>query len=186
MIHAKYCCKHGKYQKIPLWCWIHDNQGWGLLSPFPLFRYFPHFPLLSKQTLALEYDVYIWQVSPQFSCGDTSRIWMLFKGSNRYFCKIENFACVEITNGALVTPTPDHDDIMTWRCFPHYWPFVQGIHQLLVDSQHKGPVMQSCFLLTLYVLNFVIYLHFISLLHIDMTQVLKIPPRVRPGPTYST
>ena len=34
--------------------------------------------------------------------------------------------------------------------------------------------------------NINIYLHFISLLHIDMTQVLKILPQVRPGPTYST
>ena len=31
-----------------------------------------------------------------------------------------------------------------------------------------------------------IYLHFMSLLHIDMTQVLQILPQVRPGPTYST
>ena len=30
------------------------------------------------------------------------------------------------------------------------------------------------------------YLHFISLLHIDKAQVLKIIPQVRPGPTYST
>ena len=31
-----------------------------------------------------------------------------------------------------------------------------------------------------------IYLHFMSLLNIDMTQVLKILPQVRPRPTYST
>ena len=31
-----------------------------------------------------------------------------------------------------------------------------------------------------------IYLHFMSLLHIYMTQVLKILPQVRPVPTYST
>ena len=31
-----------------------------------------------------------------------------------------------------------------------------------------------------------IYLHFMSLLHIDMIQVFKILPQVRPGPTYST
>ena len=30
------------------------------------------------------------------------------------------------------------------------------------------------------------HLHFMSLLHIDMTQVLNIPPQVRPVPTYST
>ena len=34
--------------------------------------------------------------------------------------------------------------------------------------------------------NINIYLHFMSLLHIDMTHVLKILPQVRPGPTYST
>ena len=34
--------------------------------------------------------------------------------------------------------------------------------------------------------NMNIYLHFISLLHIDMTDVLKILSQVRPGPTYST
>ena len=27
--------------------------------------------------------------------------------------------------------------------FLRYWPFVRGIHQSLVDSPHKGPVMQS-------------------------------------------
>ena len=31
-----------------------------------------------------------------------------------------------------------------------------------------------------------INLYFMSLLHIDMTQVLKILPRVRPGPAYTT
>ena len=34
--------------------------------------------------------------------------------------------------------------------------------------------------------NINIYLHFMSLLHIDITQVLKIIPHVRPGLTYST
>ena len=31
-----------------------------------------------------------------------------------------------------------------------------------------------------------VYLHFMSLLRIDVTQVLQILPLVRPGPTYST
>ena len=35
--------------------------------------------------------------------------------------------------------------IISWRgkCFLHYWPFVTGIHQSLVDSSHKRPVIQS-------------------------------------------
>ena len=56
-----------------VWSWT-DELGWGLLSQFSPFRYFPHFPLLSKQTLAIEYRVHIWQVSPQLSCGDTCQI----------------------------------------------------------------------------------------------------------------
>ena len=36
-----------------------------------------------------------------------------------------------------------HEDIMAWQCSLHYWPFERGIHQLLVDSPHKGSVMCS-------------------------------------------
>ena len=27
-----------------------------------------------------------------------------------------------------------HDDVKTWKLFPHYWPFVREIHWSLVDS----------------------------------------------------
>ena len=32
-----------------------------------------------------------------------------------------------------------HDDIIKWRRFLRYWPFVRGIHGSLVNSPHKGP-----------------------------------------------
>ena len=35
----------------------------------------------------------------------------------------------------------DHEDVRTFESFLHYWPFVKIIHQLLVDSPHKVPVM---------------------------------------------
>ena len=38
----------------------------------------------------------------------------------------------------------DHDDVTTWKRFPHYWPFMRrygGIHRWLADTPHKGPVM---------------------------------------------
>ena len=31
-----------------------------------------------------------------------------------------------------------HDDIIKWKHFSCYWPFVRGIHQLPVNSLHKG------------------------------------------------
>ena len=33
---------------------------------------------------------------------------------------------------------PRHDDIIKWKHFPHYWPFVLGIHRSPVNSPHKG------------------------------------------------
>ena len=83
-----------------------EALGWGLLSQFSPFRYFPYFPLLSKQKLAIEYHAHIWQVSPQLSCGDTCQRWMWFRESNRYFCKIENFAYGEISERSFSNPHP--------------------------------------------------------------------------------
>ena len=31
-----------------------------------------------------------------------------------------------------------HDDVIKWKHFPRYWPFVWGIHQSTVNSPHKG------------------------------------------------
>ena len=32
----------------------------------------------------------------------------------------------------------NHDDVIKWKHFPRYWPFVRGIHRSPVNSQHKG------------------------------------------------
>ena len=31
-----------------------------------------------------------------------------------------------------------HDDVIKWKHFPRYWPFVRGIHRSPVNSLHKG------------------------------------------------
>ena len=31
-----------------------------------------------------------------------------------------------------------HDDVIKWKHFPRYWPFVRGIHRSQVNSPHKG------------------------------------------------
>ena len=31
-----------------------------------------------------------------------------------------------------------HDDVIKWKHFPRYWPFVRGIHRSPVNSAHKG------------------------------------------------
>ena len=31
----------------------------------------------------------------------------------------------------------NHDGVIKWKHFPHYWPFERGIHQSLVNFHHK-------------------------------------------------
>ena len=31
-----------------------------------------------------------------------------------------------------------HNDVIKWKHFPRYWPFVRGIHRSQVNSPHKG------------------------------------------------
>ena len=31
-----------------------------------------------------------------------------------------------------------HDDVIKWKHFPRYWPFVRGIHRSPVNSPNKG------------------------------------------------
>ena len=35
-------------------------------------------------------------------------------------------------------PCLQHDDVIKWKHFPRYWPFVRGIHRSPVNSPHKG------------------------------------------------
>ena len=95
------------FSSVEVRAWLsYYIQGWGLLSQFPPFRYFPIFSALSNHTLAIEYHVYIWQVSPQLSCGDTCQIWMWFEESNMCFCQVENFAYGEINERSFSNPHP--------------------------------------------------------------------------------
>ena len=32
----------------------------------------------------------------------------------------------------------EHDDVIKWKHFPRYWPFVRGNHRSPVNSPHKG------------------------------------------------
>ena len=38
----------------------------------------------------------------------------------------------------LAAASVPHDDVIKWKQFPRYWPFVRGIHRSPVNSPHKG------------------------------------------------
>ena len=39
---------------------------------------------------------------------------------------------------SLVEISLSHDDVIKWKHFPRYWPFLRGIHWSPVNSPHKG------------------------------------------------
>ena len=48
---------------------------------------------------------------------------------------------VALASGRNTTPssvTSDNDDVIKWKNFPRYRPFVRGIHRSPVNSPHKG------------------------------------------------
>ena len=42
------------------------------------------------------------------------------------------------TSPSWVSYVVSHDDVIKWKHFPRYWPFVRGIHRSPVNSPHKG------------------------------------------------
>ena len=43
----------------------------------------------------------------------------------------------ELTKGQQCEKRAPHD-VITWKHFPRYWPFMRGIHQSPMNSPHKG------------------------------------------------
>ena len=44
------------------------------------------------------------------------------------------FGTIDIATDQTSTEWHNHDDVIKWKHFPRYWPFVRGIHR----SSHKG------------------------------------------------
>ena len=40
--------------------------------------------------------------------------------------------------GIVLEPCAHHDDVIKWKRFPRYWPFVRGIQRFPVNSPHEG------------------------------------------------
>ena len=45
---------------------------------------------------------------------------------------------LDISTHAYILVPIHHDDVIKWKHFPRYWPFVRGIHRSPVNSPHKG------------------------------------------------
>ena len=51
---------------------------------------------------------------------------------------VYSFICAWTNGWANNRDACDHDDVIKWKHFPRYWPFLRGIHRSPVNSPHKG------------------------------------------------
>ena len=58
-----------------------------------------------------------------------------------FILSIAKIICINIFYSITLShwnPNGFHDDVIKWKHFPRYWPFVRGIHRWPVNSPHKG------------------------------------------------
>ena len=54
------------------------------------------------------------------------------------YCFCRNIESQNNLASVLFCDILNHDDVIKWKHFPSYWPFVRGIHRWPVNSPHKG------------------------------------------------
>ena len=62
----------------------------------------------------------------------TGTLWVKLPQDSPYKWPVMQQTC--LCHDIMVT----HDDVIKWKHFPRYWPFVRGIHRSPVNSPHKG------------------------------------------------
>ena len=67
------------------------------------------------------------------SSGPSGFVWAFTHIILDYFTGTLAIVCLNASEVIL-----EHDDVIKWKHFPCYWPFVLGIHRSPVNSPHKG------------------------------------------------
>ena len=69
-------------------------------------------------------------------CFCPTRLLFLCK-SHMLFREINTVSRICISN-LVITDFFNHGDVIKWKHFPRYWPFVRGIHRSPINCAHKG------------------------------------------------
>ena len=84
-------------------------------------------------------------IHTQEQCNKTGQYWMQCPNTSLWPCLYAGFLSNEWTmmldegnNGKSRGFQTIHDDVIKWKHFPSYWPFVRGIHRSSVNSPRKG------------------------------------------------
>ena len=67
----------------------------------------------------------------------SSQVHRVSSTTQTLFKFLERFAN-QVRNNVFYRMASYHDDVIKWKHFPRYWPFVRGIHRPPVNSLPKG------------------------------------------------
>ena len=101
-----------------------SKQWWGLWFETPSHPLWRH----SNDVQCLFYrrsQPLVWTQEHGVWCGIASWVWSRTTALSSW----------PVTGETARSP---HDDVIEWKHFPPYWPFVRGIHRSPVNSPHKG------------------------------------------------
>ena len=127
-----------KHQIFASLAFVQGIHRWPVTSPhkWPVTRkMFPFDDVIMKpQDSWLDSNrLDIWQAPREQFCRDACHI------SERYDQYNTQSRGFETSRDLAVRRPPAyHDDVIKWKHFPRYWPFVRGIHRSPVNSPHKG------------------------------------------------
>ena len=66
------------------------------------------------------------------------RKWLGAVQATSHYLNQWRLVCWRIFASLSLNELFQHDDVIKWKHFPRYWPFVRGIHRSPVNSPHKG------------------------------------------------
>ena len=102
---------------------------------------------IDMEVTSLIKNVCLWFFAFCLECnhGDFVPVYYLWAYNSLYYtiaktfswCSVDGFIIYYIFN-FICTRSSFHNDVIKWKHFPHYWPFVRRIHRSPVNSPHKG------------------------------------------------
>ena len=115
---------------------LKENNGTSNSCCLCLISWFRHFCLHITASNAMAYFCEIWVVLLQ-TLFMTCHLYFRIYDKHRH----QRFTDTQADKNASWNkwylwhhPTGTHDDVIKWKHFPRYWPFLKGIHQSTVDS----------------------------------------------------
>ena len=133
---------------LPKFSW----SDWLMICIFTLVYIFLISPILSEFSFAsfVSFDAF-WIYICTFDC----RVAILYRFTYTYAVLNEEWSAFNdiLLCWVLICPLtlisyefpivtlstkPIHDDVINWKHFPRYWPFVRGIYRSPANSPHKG------------------------------------------------